>query len=87
MILLGDAHLNNGMVSLSRELGVPTLSACRALYNKPVRFMNTYTKFYASLKTCFSFSVTNVGPGPDPVSIGDGLAFVIAADDHTLGRS
>ena len=72
-MLLGDTHLNNGMVSLGRELGVLTLSADRALYNKLVRFLNPYTKFYASFKTCFSFSVTNVGLGPDPVSIGDGL--------------
>lgn len=87
LTLLGDAHLKNGTVSLSRELGVPTSSAGRALYNRPVRFLDPYTKVSASFKTCFSFSVTNVGPGPVPVSIGDGLAFVIAPDDHTLGSS
>lgn len=87
LTLLGDAHLKNGTVSLSRELGVPTSSAGRALYNRPVRFLDPYTKVSASFKTSFSFSVTNVGPGPNPVSIGDGLAFVIAPDDHTVGSS
>ena len=28
-----------------------------------------------------------MGLAPDPVSIGDGLTFVIAPHDHTLGRS
>ena len=28
-----------------------------------------------------------MGLAPDPVSIGDGLTFVMAAHDHTLGRS
>jgi len=28
-----------------------------------------------------------VGLAPDPVSIGDGLTFVMAPHDHTLGRS
>lgn len=85
LTLLGDAHLKNGTVSLSRELGVPTSSAGRALYNRPVRFLDPSTKVSASFKTRFSFSVTNVGPVP--VSIGDGLAFVIAPDDHTLGST
>ena len=44
-----------------------------------------YTQAFASFKTCFLFSVTNVGPGPIPVSNGDGLEFVIAPDDHTMG--
>ncbi|KAH9289357.1 hypothetical protein KI387_033474 [Taxus chinensis] len=85
LTLLGDAHLKNGTVSLSKELGVPTSSAGRALYSQPVRLLDPYTKISASFKTYFSFSVTNVGPGPDPVSIGDGLAFIIASDDTTVG--
>ena len=53
------------------------------MYNRPVRFLDPNTKVSSSFKTCFSFSVTNVGPVI--VSIGDGLAFFIAPDDHTLG--
>lgn len=87
LTLLGDAHLKNDMVSLSRELGVPTSSAGRALYSQPVRFLDPYTKISASFKTCFSFSITNVDPAPVPVSIGDGLAFIIASDDTTIGGS
>ena len=56
------------------ELGVPILSAGRALYNRPVRFLDPNTKVSSSFKTCFSFSVTNVGLVI--VSIRDGLAFL-----------
>ena len=55
--------------------------------NRLVRFLNPYAKVSASFRTCFYFYVTNVGPGPDPISIGDGLAFVINPDDHALGIS
>ena len=53
------------------------------MYNRPVRFLDPNTKVSSSFKTCFSFSVTNVGPVL--VSIRDGSTFVIALDDHTLG--
>ncbi|KAK7321466.1 hypothetical protein VNO77_32136 [Canavalia gladiata] len=79
--LLGDAHLNNGTVSLTRDLAVPTSGAGRALYSRPIRFRQPGTRFPASFTTFFSFSVTNLNPS----SIGGGLAFVLSPDDETLG--
>ncbi|KAI4349176.1 hypothetical protein L6164_009804 [Bauhinia variegata] len=79
--LLGDAHMNNGSVSLTRDLPVPNSGAGRVLYSKPVRFRQPGSHFPASFKTFFSFSVTNLNPS----SIGGGLAFVISPDDETVG--
>ncbi|KAG5052900.1 L-type lectin-domain containing receptor kinase VIII.1 [Glycine max] len=79
--LLGDAHLNNNTVSLTRDLAVPTSSAGRALYSRPVRFRQPGNRFSASFTTFFSFSVTNLNPS----SIGGGLAFVLSPDDDTIG--
>ncbi|KAK7372297.1 hypothetical protein VNO80_05672 [Phaseolus coccineus] len=79
--LLGDAHFNNGTVSLTRDLAVPTSSAGRALYSRPVRFRLPGNRFPASFTTFFSFSIANLNPS----SIGGGLAFVLAPDDETIG--
>ncbi|BAT81298.1 hypothetical protein LR48_Vigan07g078600 [Vigna angularis] len=79
--LLGDAHFNNGTVSLTRDLAVPTSSAGRALYSRPVRFRLPGNRSPASFTTFFSFSVANLNPS----SIGGGLAFVLAPDDETIG--
>ncbi|CAL2267780.1 unnamed protein product [Prunus armeniaca] len=79
--LIGDAHLNNGSVRLTRDLAVPTSGAGRVLYSKPVRFRQPSSPFPASFSTFFSFSITNLNPS----SIGGGLAFVIAPDDAELG--
>ncbi|KAK7300643.1 hypothetical protein RJT34_11491 [Clitoria ternatea] len=79
--LLGDAHLNNGTVSLTRDLAVPTSGAGRALYSSPVRFRQPGNRFPASFTTFFSFSVTNLNPS----SIGGGLAFVLSPDNEALG--
>ncbi|PSR92858.1 Legume lectin domain protein [Actinidia chinensis var. chinensis] len=79
--LLGDAHLNNGSVRLTRDLAVPNSGAGRALYSKPIRFRRPETHYLASFSTFFSFSVTNLNPS----SIGGGLAFVISPDDDTIG--
>ncbi|KAJ7972427.1 Lectin receptor kinase-like protein [Quillaja saponaria] len=79
--LLGDAHLKNGSVKLTRDLAVPNSGAGRALYSKPVRFRQPSTSFPASFSTFFSFSVTNLNPS----SIGGGLAFLISPDDETVG--
>ncbi|KAF5750375.1 L-type lectin-domain containing receptor kinase VIII.1 [Tripterygium wilfordii] len=83
MKLLGDAHLNNGSVRLTRDLAVPNSGAGRVLYSKPIRFLQTGTRSPASFSTFFSFSVTNLNPS----SIGGGLAFVISPDDETLGNA
>ncbi|PSR98182.1 Legume lectin domain protein [Actinidia chinensis var. chinensis] len=79
--LLGDAHLNNGSVSLTRDLAVPNSGAGRALYSKPIRFRRPETHYLASFSTFFSFSVTNLNPS----SIGGGIAFVISPDDDVVG--
>ncbi|KAL6145851.1 hypothetical protein ACLB2K_056535 [Fragaria x ananassa] len=79
--LLGDAHLNNGSVRLTRDLAVPNSGAGRVLYSKPVRFKQPSTPFPASFSTFFSFSVSNLNPS----SIGGGLAFIISPDDEIVG--
>ncbi|KAI5434631.1 L-type lectin-domain containing receptor kinase VIII.1, partial [Lathyrus oleraceus] len=79
--LLGDAHLNNATVTLTRDLTVPFSGAGQALYSRPVRFRQPGINFPASFTTFFSFSVTNLNPS----SIGGGLAFVITPDDDSLG--
>ncbi|KAL6220834.1 hypothetical protein ACLB2K_008588 [Fragaria x ananassa] len=79
--LLGDAHLNNGSVRLTRDLSIPNFGAGRVLYSKPVRFKQPSTPFPASFSTFFSFSVSNL----DPSSIGDGLAFIISLNNEIVG--
>ncbi|XP_043702657.1 L-type lectin-domain containing receptor kinase VIII.1-like [Telopea speciosissima] len=79
--LLGDAHLNNGTVRLSRDLGVPYSGAGKVLYNKPVRFRQSGTGSPASFSTFFSVSVSNLNPS----SIGGGLTFLLSPDDGTIG--
>ncbi|GMJ03017.1 L-type lectin receptor kinase VIII.1 [Hibiscus trionum] len=79
--LLGDAHLNNGSVRLTRDLPVPDSGAGRALYSKPVRFRQPGTHSPCSFSTFFSFSITNLNPS----SIGGGLAFVISPDGEFVG--
>ncbi|KAJ6750115.1 hypothetical protein OIU85_000720, partial [Salix viminalis] len=81
--LLGDAHLNNGNVRLTRDLAVPNSGAGKVLYSKPVRFRQPSTHDITSFSTFFSFSVTNLNPS----SIGGGLAFVISPESDTLGAA
>ncbi|KAM6569037.1 hypothetical protein CsatB_017022 [Cannabis sativa] len=79
--LLGDAHLNNGSVRLTRDLPVPNSGSGRALYTKPVRFRQIGTHLPTSFSTFFTFSVMNLNPS----SIGGGLAFIISPDDEAVG--
>ncbi|XP_024984537.1 L-type lectin-domain containing receptor kinase VIII.1-like [Cynara cardunculus var. scolymus] len=79
--LLGDAHLVNTSIMLTRDLAVPNSGAGGVLYNKPIRFKRPGTGIPASFSSFFSFSVANL----NPASIGGGLAFVISPDDETLG--
>ncbi|GMH10088.1 hypothetical protein Nepgr_011929 [Nepenthes gracilis] len=81
--LLGDAHLNNGSVRLTRDLAVPNSGAGRVLYSRPVRFRLRESNSVASFSTFFSFSVTNLNPS----SIGGGLAFLISPDDESVGSA
>ncbi|KAJ0476610.1 putative protein kinase RLK-Pelle-L-LEC family [Helianthus annuus] len=80
---LGDAHMFNNSVRLTKDLPVPNSGAGRVLYNKPVRFRRPETPTPASFITYFSFSIANLNPD----SIGGGLAFVISPDDETVGDS
>ncbi|KAK4345717.1 hypothetical protein RND71_035893 [Anisodus tanguticus] len=79
--LLGDAHLGNNTVMLTRDLAVPNSGAGKVLYSKPVRFRQPEFDFPASFSTFFSFSVTNLNPS----SIGGGLAFVLTPGDELVG--
>ncbi|MCE2055408.1 L-type lectin-domain containing receptor kinase VIII.1 [Datura stramonium] len=79
--LLGDAHLGNNSVRLTRDLAVPNSGAGKVLYSKPVRFRQPGFDFPASFSTFFSFSVTNLNPS----SIGGGLAFVLTPGDESVG--
>ncbi|XP_065856774.1 L-type lectin-domain containing receptor kinase VIII.1 [Euphorbia lathyris] len=81
--LIGDAHLNNGSVRLTRDLAVPNSGAGRVLYSKPIRFRQPGSHSVASFTTFFSFSVSNLNPS----SIGGGLAFVISPDAETIGAA
>ncbi|KAL3825921.1 hypothetical protein ACJIZ3_021950 [Penstemon smallii] len=79
--LLGDAHLSNGSVMLTRDLDVPNAGAGKVLYSKPIKFRRPGVQYSASFSTFFSFSITNKNPS----SIGGGLAFVISPDDEFVG--
>ncbi|XP_044487311.1 probable L-type lectin-domain containing receptor kinase S.7 [Mangifera indica] len=81
LTLLGDAYLRNGVIGLTRELGVPSSSSGTLVYNNPVTFFDQETNTTASFNTKFTFSINNVNPG----SYGDGLAFFISPDDQILG--
>ncbi|KAL8484099.1 hypothetical protein ACS0TY_026698 [Phlomoides rotata] len=81
MKLLGDAHLSNGSVRLTRDLGVPYSGSGRVLYSKPVGLRRPGNPSMASFSTFFSFSITNLNPS----SIGGGLAFVISPNDDYVG--
>ncbi|KAH9292672.1 hypothetical protein KI387_042141 [Taxus chinensis] len=83
LTLVGDAYLRNGAIGLTKDLAVPNSSAGRALYNKPVQLLDPKTNTSVSFRTSFSFSITNV----DPVSFGEGLAFIITPDNNTVGSS
>ncbi|CAO2825625.1 unnamed protein product [Amaranthus hypochondriacus] len=79
--LLGDAHLNNGSVRLTRDLPVPNSGFGRAFYAHPVKFRQPDNNFPASFTTFFSFTITNLNPS----SIGGGIAFLISPDDDSMG--
>jgi serine/threonine protein kinase len=74
--LLGDAHLKNGTIRLSRDLPVPTSGAGRALYASAVPVT-------AGFSTQFAFTVATLNRG----SVGGGLAFVVATDAAAPGEA
>ncbi|KAJ0511552.1 putative protein kinase RLK-Pelle-L-LEC family [Helianthus annuus] len=80
--LLGDAHLVNTSIMLTRDLAVPNSGAGGVLYKNPVRFRRLGSRTLASFSTFFTFSISNLNPD----SIGGGLAFVISPEDEAVGK-
>ncbi|KAK8545765.1 hypothetical protein V6N13_067029 [Hibiscus sabdariffa] len=81
LTLLGDSHLKNGVVGLTRETHVPSSSSGTLIYNYPVRFFDQESNITASFSTRFSFSISC----DDPSSYGDGITFFLSPDDQILG--
>ncbi|XP_030509781.2 probable L-type lectin-domain containing receptor kinase S.7 isoform X1 [Cannabis sativa] len=79
--LLGDSYLRNGMIGLTRELGVPSSSAGTVIFNNPIKFFDSETNTTASFSTKFSFTIANLNPS----SFGDGLSFFLSPDNRILG--
>ncbi|OMP04230.1 hypothetical protein COLO4_09838 [Corchorus olitorius] len=79
--LLGDSHLKNGVVGLTRELGVPSSSSGSLIYNNPIQFFDQESNITASFSTRFSFAINNVNPS----SFGEGLTFFLSPDNQTIG--
>ncbi|XP_057975361.1 probable L-type lectin-domain containing receptor kinase S.7 [Malania oleifera] len=83
LTLLGDSYLRDGVIGLTRELGVPASSAGTVIYNRPIPFSDPESNATASFYTSFSFSMTNINPN----SFGDGLTFFISPNNETLGST
>ncbi|XP_022717879.1 probable L-type lectin-domain containing receptor kinase S.7 [Durio zibethinus] len=81
LTLLGDSYFKNGVIGLTREIGVPSSSSGSIIYNNPIHFFDQESNITASFSTSFSFSVKNVNPS----SFGDGLTFFLSPDNQTLG--
>ncbi|XP_059666563.1 probable L-type lectin-domain containing receptor kinase S.7 [Cornus florida] len=81
LTLLGDSYLRNGVIGLTRELGVPSSSSGTLIYNRPIPFFDPQSNTTPSFSTRFSFSINNV----NPASFGDGLTFFLSPDNQTLG--
>ncbi|KAB2604113.1 L-type lectin-domain containing receptor kinase S.7 [Pyrus ussuriensis x Pyrus communis] len=62
LTFLGDSHIRNGVVGLTRELTVPSSSAGAVIYNNPIRFFDPESNITASFSTKFTFSIANVNP-------------------------
>ncbi|KAK8542611.1 hypothetical protein V6N12_015201 [Hibiscus sabdariffa] len=81
LTLLGDSHLKNGVIGLTRETDVPSSSSGTLIYNYPIRFFDQESNITASFSTSFSFSISS----DDLSSYGDGLTFFLSPHNQTLG--
>ncbi|KAE8693563.1 putative L-type lectin-domain containing receptor kinase S.7 [Hibiscus syriacus] len=81
LTLLGDSHLKNGVIGLTRETDVRSSSSGSLIYNYPIRFFDQESNITASFSTTFSFSISC----DDLSSYGDGLTFFLSPDNQTLG--
>nr|CAD1818738.1 unnamed protein product [Ananas comosus var. bracteatus] len=97
MTLLGEASLKNGTISLTCDTLTTGIGAGRALYSRPVRFLDRATRAPASFATTFTFSIRpttcssstsdsarHLAPFP---CFGDGLAFLLTSDPRFLGAA
>ncbi|XP_072961775.1 L-type lectin-domain containing receptor kinase VIII.1-like [Typha angustifolia] len=79
--LLGDAHLKNGSIRLTRDLPVPTSGAGRALFADPIPIRHPSTRLPLPFSTFFSFSITTLNPS----SVGGGIAFLLSPNNFSIG--
>ncbi|KAK1584602.1 hypothetical protein Q3G72_034341 [Acer saccharum] len=82
--LLGDSYLRNGVIGLTRELGVPSSSSGTVVYNNPVPFFDQDTNTTAS----FSTRIDSHFDDPDENHVGldiDSLNSIKTADPILQG--
>ncbi|KAL6200643.1 hypothetical protein ACLB2K_030424 [Fragaria x ananassa] len=82
LTFLGDSHIRNGVVGLTRDLPVPTSSAGAVLYSSPVRFFDPDSNITASFSSRFTFLFSNLNPSSPS---GDGMSFFLSPNNHSLG--
>ncbi|XP_031106117.1 probable L-type lectin-domain containing receptor kinase S.7 [Ipomoea triloba] len=78
LTLLGDSHVKDGVLSLTRRSRAPSSSSGSALYKNPIRF---FDKHAASFSTRFTFRIESVNAW----SSGGGFSFFLSPENHTLG--
>ncbi|GAB2235743.1 hypothetical protein Droror1_Dr00026184 [Drosera rotundifolia] len=80
--LLGDAHISNASLRLTRDLPVPNSGAGVALYSHPVQFRrNDPSPSLASFTSFFTIRIRDLNPS----SIGGGMAFLLTPEDDAVG--
>ncbi|KAE8055227.1 hypothetical protein FH972_012082 [Carpinus fangiana] len=93
--LLGNAKVSEDAIQIpdvSAATVDPTYQAGRAIYASPIRLFDPLTKTPASFQTTFSFKFTSITTTTANVSVsdkrhgGDGLAFIIAPDEYSIGK-
>ncbi|PKI55596.1 hypothetical protein CRG98_023989 [Punica granatum] len=89
LTLYGDAYYTENSISLTQNtssctpFSPPTPSFGRALYSRPIRFLNPPNNSSASFSTRFTFLIT----GSPLCPFGDGLAFLITSDADSFSPS
>lgn len=90
--LLGSAIFSNekGALQIPDESQAVDMrhQAGRALYSSPIRLFDPHSETPASFETTFAFQLNNVTHiNSDTGRGGSGLAFIVAPDEFTVGRS
>nr|GMC72387.1 probable L-type lectin-domain containing receptor kinase S.7 [Ipomoea batatas] len=78
LTLLGDSHVKDGVLSLTRRSRAPSSSSGSAMYKNPIRF---FDKHASSFSTRFTFRIESVNAW----SSGGGFSFFLSPENHTLG--